>query len=159
METNKQFYWSWGWKDDTSNQNRYGLVRSSAKKWGTSELSVGSLQATEQNIIPEQWDIRQLSNIDDISTPPDQDWISVTRSKQKLNNKQQTTTQVKTKPSKSLSKQMDVYNNNTFHQIFGHINETYLHATTKHYNIKLTGTLKPCLYCALANITTHPISK
>jgi transposase InsO family protein len=52
-----------------------------------------------------------------------------------------------------------VFDINDYHKTLWHVNENSLRATAKYYGTKLTGTLQPCIPCALAKIHTHPLRK
>jgi hypothetical protein len=93
-----------------------------------------------------------LNDIDDRSTPTENPWIKVTRNK--ILNDHSTNTKKETTKQRSVQ-----YDINYFHQTFGHLNSQYLKTTAQYYNINLTGTMSPCIHCALANITKLPLSK
>jgi hypothetical protein len=85
-------------------------------------------------------------------------WITP-KSKRKYNKKSKVHTTVEdfVQPLPTMpSTNMDI---NQFHRIAGHVNDKFLHTTAKHYGIQLTGTLAPCVDCALAKIHKSPISK
>jgi hypothetical protein len=48
---------------------------------------------------------------------------------------------------------------NHFHQVMGHVHEKQLRQTAEHYGYVLSGSLKPCIHCALAKIKKTPINK
>ena len=53
-------------------------------------------------------------------------------------------------------KKIDV---NEFHKIVGHPSEKVMHQTAKFYNVKLEGTFKPCVECALAKSRQKNVAK
>jgi hypothetical protein len=84
-------------------------------------------------------------------------WTQVqptTRTKHKIT----ASTSMSTRPQIKIPKQSTIDVNN-FHQVYGHVNQQYLHNNARHYGIKLTGSFDPCATCLLANIHKIPISK
>jgi hypothetical protein len=70
-----------------------------------------------------------------------------------------TSTQSKPNSNLTLCQTKQQYEINKCHQVFGHVNAKYLQSTASYYGWQLTRNYKPCVHCALANITQSPISK
>ena len=83
----------------------------------------------------------------------------IKKERQKVSENKPTDGWVPTPTTKPLRLGKSSFDINEFHNIMGHVNETYLRNTAQYYGITLTGNLRSCVPCNLAKIHDLPISK